>query len=317
LDAGVDYYDILRVVPEAEPSIIAEAYSTLRNYYVRLVNGGYAKADLLDFLEEAYEVTSNAESRRQYDEKRNRGGAPAVASAGENGHKPVAGQSAVAIAPSTATAHERPSVAAPAERMVLQERSAAHSVVVPAGQTEQQKTTRPAAAAEGPRGGLLSSIGGAGGVIGALGRQLGSLSRREQQQVEEKLAQRVQDQVDTVEAEEALLIRLSATAANNSDTAQGLGAPRARLTLIEGPGSGATFEIARFPLTLGGDGDCDITLPGLASRQARLLYRDGRFVVYNLAGPDSSAESAPWWILESGDDLTVGPYKLRFTATHD
>jgi len=313
IDAGVDYYDILRVVPEAEPSIIAEAYSTLRNYYVRLVNSGYSNANLLDFLEEAYAVTSNAESRRQYDDERNRGGAHAVANARKNGQKPAPVQSAAASPPSTATAGERSSMAAPAERTAPQERSSA----VPATQTDlpQRATARPTAAAEGSRGGLLSSIGSAGGVIGALGRQFGSLSRREQQQVEEKLAQREQ-QVDTVEAEEALLLRLSATAAS-SDEAQGAGAPLARLTLIEGPGSGATFELSRFPLTLGGDGDCDITLPGLASRQARLLYRDGRFVVYNLASPDSRAETAPWWILESGDDLTVGPYKLRFTATHD
>ena len=314
IDAGVDYYDILRVVPEAEPSIIAEAYSTLRNYYVRLVNSGYSKADLLDFLEEAYAVTSNAESRREYDDERNRGSDHSVADAGKNGQKPAPVQSAAASPPSTATAAERSSIAAPAERTAPQDRSPA----VPATQTDLPQRARagPTAAEEGSRGGLLSSIGSAGGVIGALGRQFGSLSRREQQQVEEKLAQREQQQVDTVEAEEALLLRLSATAAS-SDKAQGAAAPLARLTLIEGPGSGATFELSRFPLTLGGDGDCDITLPGLAARQARLLYRDGRFVVYNLASPDSSAETAPWWILESGDDLTVGPYKLRFTATRD
>ena len=314
IDAGVDYYDILRVVPEAEPSIIAEAYSNLRNYYIRLVNSGYAKADLLDYLEEAYGVTSDVESRRRYDEKRNRGGSHTVASAGENGQKPAPAQAIGASGPPPMTAGEQPSPSAVSELMAAPERVATQPEAAPAEGADLAR--RPAAAADGSRGGLLSSIGTAGGVIGALGRQLGSISRREQQQVEEKLAQRVQDQADTVEAEEALLSRLSASAAG-LETARGPGAPLARLTLIEGPGSGATFELSRFPLTLGGDGDCDITLPGLATRQARLLYRDGRFVVYNLASPDSSAETAPWWILESGDDLTVGPYKLRFTATRD
>ena len=298
-DSSVDYYDILRVVPEAEPSIVAEAYATLRNYYIRLVNGGYARPELLDYLEEAYSVTSDVGRRREYDEKRQKGKMPAVAEAsGANGAQP-----ALRTETTGRVLDKPPSVPPPA--------TVAKASSAPAVSTG----TGPRNAVEAPRGGLLSSISSAGGVIGALGKQFTSLSRREQQQVEEKLAQRVQEHDDVVEAEEALLQRLSESRAAGDGTSRASDAPLARLTLIEGPGSGATFELAYFPLTLGGDSDCDITLPGLASRQVRLLYRDGRFVVYNLASPESSAETAPWWILESGDDLTVGPYKLRFTAT--
>ena len=299
-DSSVDYYDILRVVPEAESFIVAEAYATLRNYYIRLVNSGYAQPELLDYLDEAYSVTSDAKRREEYDEKRQKGKTPAVAEAsGTNGAQPALR----AETTGTVLEDKPPAVPAPAP------------VAKPSAAPAVTSRTGPPNGVEAQRGGLLSSISSASGVIGALGKQLTSLSRREQQQVEEKLAQRVQEHDDVVEAEEALLQRLSESTAAGKGAPRASDAPLARLTLIEGPGSGATFELAYFPLTLGGDSDCDITLPGLASRQVRLLYRDGRFVVYNLASPEASAQTAPWWILESGDDLTVGPYKLRFTAT--
>jgi curved DNA-binding protein CbpA len=68
----LDYYEILRVTPEADPGILAEAYATLRGYYLRLVNTGQAKEDLVEALEEAYSVTSDPRRRRIYDDERAR-----------------------------------------------------------------------------------------------------------------------------------------------------------------------------------------------------------------------------------------------------
>ncbi len=69
-DPGLDYYEILRVDPDADPSIISEAYVILRNHYLRLVHGGSARPELIDFFEEAYAVTSDPDRRSKYDAAR-------------------------------------------------------------------------------------------------------------------------------------------------------------------------------------------------------------------------------------------------------
>jgi len=140
------------------------------------------------------------------------------------------------------------------------------------------------------------------------------MSRREQQRCDDRLLERELEQVDSSDVEATLLQRISSTIAAPTGTSSAHAI--ARLTVVDGPDSGTIFDIEKFPLSLGADAECDITLPGLALQQARLLYRDGRFVVYSLVPPDpgTAADSEPWWILESGDDLGLGPYKLRFTA---
>jgi hypothetical protein len=65
-DASVDYYDILRVLPVAEPVVIKEAYATLRSFYLRLVHLGGEPPVLVDYLEEAFAIVSDAGTRRVY-----------------------------------------------------------------------------------------------------------------------------------------------------------------------------------------------------------------------------------------------------------
>jgi len=147
------------------------------------------------------------------------------------------------------------------------------------------------------------------------------MSKREQQQSDDRLSDREHEYVDTSEIEAALLLRISSSVDGPAAASVSADAPRsvARQTVLNGTNTGESFEIQSFPLTLGGEPGCDLTLPGLASEQARLLFRDGRFVVYNLAPPDPGAEteSEPWWIVESGGDLGLGPYRLRFTTVDD
>src|SRR6266542_5496291 len=69
-DPGVDYYELLRLDPLANPAIIAEAYASMRNCYLRLVELGKVTPQLIDLLEEAHEEISDPERRRQYDRAR-------------------------------------------------------------------------------------------------------------------------------------------------------------------------------------------------------------------------------------------------------
>ena len=370
-DPNVDYYEILRVAPGAEQAVIEEAYSVLRNLYIRLVRVGSEPRDLIDCLEEAWAITSDAERRQRYDEARERrkGQVPKHTEP-EGGKKVIPGRSsgAVPTAPGNGHATTLPASGPPgfeAEDSPLELVDGAvkstTDVEQSAGRFKSARSNRetspvrestpaPASSGESPattsRGGLFPATaatatgtttpdrgappgagirrrltGSASVLIRTVRQQWRTMSKREMEQVEAVAERRHPESPPDIDQEDALIQRLS----SRSIVAQGApgnegGRAAVKLELVEGPGRGACYELGAFPLTLGGDEDCDIALPALAGQRARLLYRDGRFVVYKLAGaPGSEADpdSAPWWILESGDDLRLGPYTLRFTARVD
>src|SRR5881397_3349807 len=112
-DPGVDYYELLRLDPLANPAIIAEAYTSIRNCYLRLVELGKVTPALVDLLEEAHEVISDPERRRQYDRARKKA-KPSISSNGARAQKPdsgnggpTKGQSAEAPASSSGGAGRR------------------------------------------------------------------------------------------------------------------------------------------------------------------------------------------------------------------
>jgi hypothetical protein len=89
------------------------------------------------------------------------------------------------------------------------------------------------------------------------------------------------------------------------------------LSIVEGPGFGTILDIEAVPCTLGEDDSCDITLPGLARQQARLLHRDGQFVLFSLTDEPKTSihgDSVAWAAIEDGDSFSVGPYLLKFQS---
>lgn len=365
-DPNVDYYEILRVAPGAEPAVIEEAYSVLRNLYIRLVKLGSEPRDLIDYLEEAWAITSDAERRQRYDEARERrnGQLPKHAPT-ERGKGKISERSPGAVPTALGEGHApRKSVAhrlrveaskAPLRRLDGAPKSTG-DVEQSAGRSEGAMPNRETAPAPEPapeipspgagpattsRGGMLPATpagtatpdngappkaglwrgltGSASILMRSVGRQWGNMSKREMEQVQEAAARRHCESPADIDEEDLLVQRLS----SGSSSAQGAsgtdgGRTAVKLELVEGPGHGACYELVRFPLTLGGDEDCDIALPALAEQRARLLYRDGRFIVYNLAGAwgsEADADPVAWWILESGEDLRLGPYTLRFTVS--
>src|SRR5207245_8371555 len=65
-DPGVDYYELLRLDPLANPAIIAEAYTSTRNCYLRLVELGKVTTALVDLLDGAREVIYDLVRHREY-----------------------------------------------------------------------------------------------------------------------------------------------------------------------------------------------------------------------------------------------------------
>jgi hypothetical protein len=95
-------------------------------------------------------------------------------------------------------------------------------------------------------------------------------------------------------------------------------APLARLVITQGPSRGKSFDVEAVPFTIGGDEGCDVALPGLAAEQARLLHRDGDFVLYSLSDEPKikvEGDAIAWIVLHDGDSVEVGPYRLRFEST--
>src|SRR5437773_6452685 len=94
-DPGVDYYELLRLDPLANAAIIQEAYTSIRNCYLRLVELGKVTPALVELLEEAHEVISDPERRRAYDRARKKA-RPSISANGSRVQKPENGKNAPA-----------------------------------------------------------------------------------------------------------------------------------------------------------------------------------------------------------------------------
>ena len=95
--------------------------------------------------------------------------------------------------------------------------------------------------------------------------------------------------------------------------------PLARLTVTgqNDSANGRVLNLGRKPFTIGSAPGCDLVLPvdGVAPRQVRIWYRQGKFMLHAIS-PHVSATIAGkpvyWAVLESGDEIEIGSYRLRF-----
>ena len=81
------------------------------------------------------------------------------------------------------------------------------------------------------------------------------------------------------------------------------------------------FEIRASPLTLGSGDHCDIKVDPdegrIAAEEARVWVQKGRLVYHKLTTLSAMATegvTSGWVILESGEDMTLGPYRVIFQA---
>jgi hypothetical protein len=353
--AGVDYYSFLRLDPLANPAIVSEAYTVMRNCYLRMVEQMQVRPELINQFEEAYRVLSDPERRRAYDQARRRQRrVAAVTHTSQHPHseKPEP-RTKQAQEPQAETLHTQKSQNVNGKRRAPKPNANGTSVEVAGAEPPAATKRPPRPRTVAPTSADRSSLNG-GGVAAPLtqtavedepGTQfkevvrsfaagsaavlrrggIGSISlaKKASQTLRGALLDvepLVQDGM-TPDEEQVLLDRLSSvpgsslpveTAPPRSDS--GL---FARLTLIGGPGFGTAFDVNAVPLTLGEDEGCDIALPGLAAEQARLLHRNGQFVLYSLTDEPRTSihgDSIAWAVLQDGDSFEMGPYKLRFDA---
>ncbi len=96
----------------------------------------------------------------------------------------------------------------------------------------------------------------------------------------------------------------------------------ARLVISGGPHAGTTFILTDRPISLGADPQCDVTLEsqgdGVAPFHARIWYREGRFMIHQVADRQKmlvGARPLTWGILEDGDELQISHHRLTFELT--
>ena len=92
-------------------------------------------------------------------------------------------------------------------------------------------------------------------------------------------------------------------------------------TLSEKGGEDRVFHIGAGPVIIGSSSRlCSIVLPGeaVAPEHARIWLRDGRYMLHHIGGPSRktrvAGREADWVVLESGDEVQVGPWRLVFEA---
>jgi curved DNA-binding protein CbpA len=359
--AFVDYYSFLRLDPLANPAVVSEAYTVMRNAYLRMVEQMQVRPELISQFEEAYRVLSDPERRRAYDQARRRQQRLTAlnnATRKAQAQEPSEQEAAVRKAPP----EEQPQTSrkGPGKRTagkatngngssgdVAATKPIASAPATPKKRAPRPQTTAPISPVRPSRNGgaiepPLTQIPGhdvpgiqikevvrslASGSAAVLRRGgLGSIS------LAKKASQTLRDALLDVEPlapdgltpdeEQVLLDRLSSVPASSSPPAETIppvsdSGLLARLTLIGGPGLGTSFDVIAVPFTLGEDEGCDMALPGLAPEQARLLHRNGQFVLYSLTDDPKISihgDSIAWAVLQDGDSFEMGAYRLRFDA---
>ena len=92
-----------------------------------------------------------------------------------------------------------------------------------------------------------------------------------------------------------------------------------RLILITGPRAGEAFPVGEHPRRIGAASYCDIILDDERDQgtpeEARVWVSDGRLMCHNFRRLSSMAVDGPtggWLILDHGDELQIGQYRLIF-----
>jgi VWFA-related protein len=95
--------------------------------------------------------------------------------------------------------------------------------------------------------------------------------------------------------------------------------PLGRLVVATGPRQGETLEVGARPRCLGSSPHCDLVLASedgsIAQEEARVWVSEGRLMYHKLTRLTTFASDGPvggWFVLQHGDEIRVGPYRLVF-----
>ena len=103
---------------------------------------------------------------------------------------------------------------------------------------------------------------------------------------------------------------------------EGESPPMAQLLIVDGPDKGKSVPLGEEAVTLGADRDCTLKLANpdgrVGGHHARIWLREGHFMLHHLEGADFATHvggrQVAWAVLEDGDEIVIGPHRLRFKS---
>ena len=321
-------YQVLQVDPNADREIIVASYACLRQQAGEGLWSGQASLEALDELTEAFSVLSDPEQRASYDAnfpdlhgERESAPEPSPASvADEPGIDTIDAESKETAVSQTLPGTAKPLSAANRSRFPRKLiRFLGRTLVVTGrgsrytGRHLYRGTRWLVIVVVAPAARMLVTAGG--NHIDAL---LKWLELRPPPPLTGDMDHAIRERLS---ANSALSLQcpLPATAPRNS---QQSGTALARLVICGGPHTGSTFVLTDRPISLGADPRCDVILEAqgedVAPLHARIWYREGRFMIHQIADREKilvGARPLTWGILEDGDELRISHHRLTFELT--
>lgn len=90
-----------------------------------------------------------------------------------------------------------------------------------------------------------------------------------------------------------------------------------------GAGGARRFQVGNAPVVIGWGEGCGIRFakaPDVAAEHARVWLRDGRLMIHHIASGQTTAvadQPVTWASLSKDDEISIGPYSLRYLGTTD
>ena len=298
----VDHYELLRVDQQAEPPLIARAYSILRMLHSQKAAGEALKEYLSD-LAQARTVLLDHARRAAYDRSWAQ-----HASAQDVGTAPQRAAEIVAVKPK---ALERP-----------------EGVAEPGWQARVVPAVSKALVVAAKGGGRLAVAGGrfARRGLSLMARNGGkglAATLRAGRRTTARLQRPERIRKPAAPLPDDRLLRDVAPAAARVRGPEVNGPRVGRLVIGDPKGKEESIDLGSEPVTLGSDRECDIRLasePGqVAPAHAQIWFTGERFVIRSLDPTHPTVlcgQRVNWASLDDGDEIEIGPHRLRFEAAH-
>ena len=317
----VDYYELLQIDPQAESLLIARAYTILRTLHSAEPAGDAPRANLAE-LAEARATLLDRTRRAAYDESRGR------ATTATSAPRPSPTVEPKAKAPTKKATPVSPTVELKAEAKARVAKARPEKRSGPSPSARAMRGLSKAFVATAKGGGQLASDAGRLGYHGFAraaveGGRGGAAAIKAGRRTAERLRNRQQAKQAPGALPDERLLRDVAPAPSRTRSDDANGRPRGRLILCGPAGEEETFELGEEPVTLGSDRECDLRLEAesgaVAPAHAQLWFTGERFVIRSLDPIHPTVlcgQRVNWAGLDDGDEIEIGPHRLRFEAVH-
>jgi hypothetical protein len=304
-----DLYELLRVDPAAEAPLIARAYSILRTIHSKEPAGESYLAE----LEQARGTLLERGRRAAYDEARTQAAA-AMTSSSKAEVVPAKKPSQRAV--------KKEATVKPDAQELPEEKQAGPAWTAQAARTLSRALV--VAAKGSGRGAVVAGrLGYRGLALATIQGSRGAAAARAGGRGSQRLRHRESPPRTASELPDERLLRDAAPVPAKSRGKKSVTRCLGRLVFRNDAAEEEVFELGEEPVTLGSDRECDLRLPAesgaVAPAHAQLWFTGERFVLRSLDPIHPTmlcGQRVNWAGLDDGDEVEIGPHRLRFEAVY-